>query len=127
MPMSPTTSLRTEEIMEGPGDAHDLVELEDAAPDHHHEQIARDARGARRRGVGPEAEAAGGMAIREPGEAHASAVGRDREDLQALAIGEEDRAAGSRGQPLGQRSLEDAVALASRAHAPELARSGLPR
>src|SRR5215471_20063362 len=125
--MSPTTSLGADELMEGPGDAHDLVELEYSAPDHHHEQIARDARRARLRRIRYEGEAARGVAICESRQAHTSAVGPDRKDLRALAIGEEDGAPGARGQSLGQRALEDTPALTARPHPPELAGSGLPR
>src|SRR5215468_7928555 len=126
MPMSPTTSLGADQLMEGPGDAHDLVELEYSAPDHHHEQIARDARRARLRRVRYEGEAARGVAICEPRQAHTSAVGPDRKDLRALAIGEEDGTPGARGQSLGQRALEDTLALTARPDPPELAGSGLP-
>src|SRR5215510_10446940 len=126
IPMSPTTSLGADEVTEGSRDAHDLVELEDTAPDHHHEQIAGDAGGAGLRGVGHEGEAAGRVAVREPGEMHASAVGGDGEDLRALTIGEEDCAAGPWRQPLGHRALEHASPLSTRRHAPKLAGPGLP-
>src|SRR5262245_57046530 len=126
IPMSPTTSLGAGEVTEGSRDAHDLVELEDTAPDHHHEQIAGDAGGAGLRGVGHEGEAAGRVAVREPGEMHASAVGGDGEDLRALTIGEEDCAAGPWRQPLGHRALEHASPLSTRRHAPKLAGPGLP-
>src|SRR5262252_727813 len=66
------------------------------------------------------------MAIREPREAHASTVGPDREDLRALAIGEEHGAPGARGQSLGQRTLEDTPLLTAPPYPPELAGSGLP-
>src|SRR5262249_60154692 len=123
----PATSLGADELMEGPRDAHELVELELPAPDHYHEQIARDARRAGLGRVRYEAEAAGGVAVREPRQAHASTIGPDREDLRALAIGEKDGAPGARGQSLGQRTLEDTPSLTARPHPPELAGSGLPR
>src|SRR5215831_14587934 len=126
IPMSPTTSLGADEVTEGSGDAHDLIELEDTASDHHHEQIAGDASGAGLRSVGHEGEAARRMAVGEPGEMHTSAVWGDGKDLRALAIGEEDGAAGPGRQPLGHRALENASPLSSRRHAPQLARPGLP-
>src|SRR5262249_10302659 len=124
--VGPTTSLGADELMEGPRDAHDLVELEHSASDHHHEQIARDARRARLRRVRYEGEAARGVAIPESRQAHASTVGPDREDFRALAIGEEHGAPGARGQSLSQRALEDTPPLTARPHSPELAGSGLP-
>src|SRR5262249_28014058 len=126
IPMSPTTSLGADEVTEGSSDAHDLVELEDTASDHHHEQIAGDSRGTGLRGVGHEGKAARRVAVREPGEMHASALWGDGKDLRALTISEEDCAAGPWRQPLGHRALEHASPISSRRHAPQLARPGLP-
>src|SRR2546428_430041 len=124
MPDAPEVLLAlTHEVVEGTGDAHDLVDGPGPGLDRDDEEVAGDTGSPRLGRDRREAKAAWRVAVGEGGELDSAAVLGDDEDLLLVTIGDEETVARTQTERSGHRSTMDGARKPLRSDSHDFPRS----